>query len=106
MTQYERMLAGLIYDPADPQILTEQAGFAERLWAFNQRRPRDTAEKEQYMREVFASCGGGQSLPRAPRHRGGGPGILLPRRKNRLGEPVSRYPFCCSSARHCLGDTP
>ena len=22
MTQYERMLAGLIYDPADPQILT------------------------------------------------------------------------------------
>ena len=59
MTQYERMLAGLIYDPADPQILTEQTGFAERLWAFNQLRPGDTAEKERYMREVFASCGGG-----------------------------------------------
>lgn len=68
MTQYERMLAGLIYDPADPQILTEQAGFAKRLWAFNQLRPGDTAEKERYMREVFASCGGGCQieLPFAP----------------------------------------
>lgn len=59
MTQYERMLAGLIYDPADPQILSEQAGFAERLWAFNQLRPGDAAEKERYMKEVFASCGEG-----------------------------------------------
>ncbi len=59
MTQYERMLAGLIYDPADPQILSEQAGFAERLWAFNQLRSGDAAEKERYMKEVFASCGEG-----------------------------------------------
>ena len=59
MTQYERMLAGLIYDPADPQILSEQAGFAERLWAFNQLRPGDAAEKDRYMKEVFASCGEG-----------------------------------------------
>ena len=59
MTQYERMLAGLIYDPADPQIMSEQAAFADRLWAFNQLRPSDTAEKERYMREVFAACGQG-----------------------------------------------
>lgn len=57
MTQYERMMAGLIYDPADPQIMLEQAAFADRLWAFNQLRPSDTAEKERYMREVFAACG-------------------------------------------------
>ena len=59
MTQYERMLAGLIYDPPDPQIMSEQAAFADRLWAFNQLRPSDTAEKERYMREVFAACGQG-----------------------------------------------
>lgn len=57
MTQYERMMAGLIYDPADPQIMLEQAAFADRLWAFNQLRPSDTTEKERYMREVFAACG-------------------------------------------------
>ena len=59
MTQYESMLAGLIYDPANPQIMSEQAAFADRLWAFNQLRPSDTAEKERYMREVFAACGQG-----------------------------------------------
>lgn len=57
MTQYQRMLQGLIYDPGDPEIMREQVPFQDRLWAFNQLRPSDYAAKEAYMREVFAECG-------------------------------------------------
>lgn len=57
MTQYERMVKGLLYDPGDPEILREQAPFADRLWAFNQLRPSDEEAKQAYMHEVFASCG-------------------------------------------------
>ena len=57
MTQYERMEKGLIYDPADREIMAEQVPFQDRLWAFNQLKPSDYEEKQRYMREVFASCG-------------------------------------------------
>lgn len=57
MTQYERMVNGLIYDPADEEIMREQVPFQDRLWAFNQLKPSDYAEKEKYMKEVFAECG-------------------------------------------------
>lgn len=57
MTQYERMVKGLIYDPADSEILEEQMSFQDRLWEFNQLRPSDYDKKQKYMREVFASCG-------------------------------------------------
>lgn len=57
MTQYERMVRGLIYDPGDEEILSEQMPFLDRLWAFNRLKPSELAEKERYMREVFAECG-------------------------------------------------
>ena len=57
MTQYERMVNGLIYDPRDPVIMDEQIPFQDRLWAFNQLKPSDYEKKQQYMREVFAECG-------------------------------------------------
>lgn len=57
MTQYERMVKGLIYDPADAEILQEQVPFQDRLWEFNQLKPSDLAEKTRYMKEVFAQCG-------------------------------------------------
>ena len=59
MTQYERMTAGLIYDPGDEEIVREQGPFQDRLWEFNQLKPTQTAEKERYMKEVFAECGEG-----------------------------------------------
>ena len=59
MTQFERMVSGLIYDPMDREIVGEQATFQEKLWAFNQLKPSDNDLKQQYMREVFAECGGG-----------------------------------------------
>lgn len=58
MTEYERMKAGLLYDPGDPEIMKEQVLFQDRLWSFNQLKPSDYEEKEKYMQEVFASCGG------------------------------------------------
>ena len=57
MTQYERMLNGLIYDPADEEIAKEQFLYLDRLWEFNQLKPSDYEKKQQYMREVFAECG-------------------------------------------------
>lgn len=56
-TEYERMAAGLIYDPADSEIMAEQRPFQDRLWEFNQLKPSDCGKKEKYMKEVFAECG-------------------------------------------------
>ena len=57
MTQYERMIAGLLYDPGDPEIVKEQIPFQDRLWEFNQLKPSQFEEKEKYLKEVFAECG-------------------------------------------------
>ena len=57
MTQYERMLKGLIYDPADPENMREQEPYQDKFWAFNQLRPSDYERKQAYMKEVFAECG-------------------------------------------------
>ena len=57
MTQYERMAAGLIYDPGDEEIMKEQVPFQDRLWEFNKLKPSQLAEKEKYLKEVFAECG-------------------------------------------------
>ncbi len=57
MTQYERMEAGLVYDPGDKEIMAEQVPFQDRLWEFNQLKPSDIEKKQAYMKEVFAECG-------------------------------------------------
>ena len=36
MTQYERMENGLIYDPADSEIMSEQLIYQNKLWELNQ----------------------------------------------------------------------
>ncbi len=57
MKQYERMVAGLIYDPCDPGIQEMQRPYQEKLWEFNQLKPSDSAKKQAYLKEVFAECG-------------------------------------------------
>ena len=57
MTQYERMEAGLIYDPGDKEIMDEQFPYLDKLWEFNQLKPSECDKKEKYMKEVFAECG-------------------------------------------------
>lgn len=57
MKQYERMVKGLIYDPADHEIMKEQMVFQDMLWDFNQLKPSECDKKQRYMKEVFAECG-------------------------------------------------
>ena len=57
MKQYERMVNGLIYDPADDEIMKEQIVFQDMLWDFNQLKPSEYDKKQRYMKEVFAECG-------------------------------------------------
>ena len=59
MTNKERMDAGLIYDPNDPAVTGDQFDYLDKLWAFNQLRPSQQAEKTRYMKEMFAECGEG-----------------------------------------------
>ena len=57
MTQYERMLKGMLYNPREKEILDEQFPFQDKLWEFNKLKPSDIEEKERFMKEVFAECG-------------------------------------------------
>lgn len=57
MTQYERMVSGLIYNPADEEVMREQVVFQDMLWEFNRLKPSEYEKKEKYMKEVFAECG-------------------------------------------------
>ena len=47
MKQSERMVKGLIYDPADEEILIEQARFLNKLREFNQLKATDNDKKQQ-----------------------------------------------------------
>lgn len=57
MTQYERMVAGLVYDAGDNEIMAQQMPYIDRLYDFNNLRPTQLEEKEKYMKSVFAECG-------------------------------------------------
>ena len=57
MTQYERMVKGLLYDPNDEEIMAEQLPLLDGLWEFNRLKPSELEKKQQYMHEVFAACG-------------------------------------------------
>ena len=46
MTQRERRINGLIYDPTDKEIPGEQSPLLDKLWEFNRLKPADTALKE------------------------------------------------------------
>ena len=57
MTQYERMQKGLIYDTCDEEVQKLQQPYKEKLWEYNHLKPSQTAEKQKYLKEVFAECG-------------------------------------------------
>ena len=57
MSHYERMEAGLIYDPSDEEIMNEQLPNMDRLYDFNHTRPSETDKRQAFMKEVFAECG-------------------------------------------------
>lgn len=57
MTEREKMINGLIYDPNDGEIINEQLQYLDKLWEFNQLKPSQQTEKKKYMKEMFAECG-------------------------------------------------
>lgn len=57
MSQYERMVNGLIYDPADKEIMREQTVFQKKLRELNALKDADPKARELYMKDVFAECG-------------------------------------------------
>ena len=57
MTEYEKMVKGLIYNPANKEIMEEQTKYQDKLWEFNQLKPSQHAEKMKFMKEMFAECG-------------------------------------------------
>lgn len=56
-SQLERMKAGLVYDPADPEIFAMQVPCLEALAQYNDLSPSDFAERENYLKEHLAECG-------------------------------------------------
>ena len=57
MTEYEKMKAGMIYDPGDEEIMSEQLIYIKKLREFNRLEQDDFKGKEKYLKEVFAECG-------------------------------------------------
>ncbi len=57
MTEFERMEAGLLYDPGADEILSVQSPLGEKLKEFNDLRPSQFEEQQRLMREMFAECG-------------------------------------------------
>lgn len=59
MTQRERMQLGMIYDPADEAIMSEQSRCLETLYDFNATRPRETEKRVALLREMLGAVGEG-----------------------------------------------
>ena len=57
MTEFERMEAGLLYDPGAEEILSVQSPLGEKIKEFNDLRPSQFEEQQLLMREMFAECG-------------------------------------------------
>jgi len=57
MTQKERMINGLLYNPNDKDIITEQAKCLELLYDFNQTKPSELAKRVEILKSLLGSIG-------------------------------------------------
>lgn len=57
MTNLEKMHATMLYDPADGDIVEEQAACLDRLYDFNHTRPTEMDKRQALMKEMFAEIG-------------------------------------------------
>jgi len=73
----ERMTAGLIYNPNDPEISRRQIEALEVLYDFNATRPSQAAERATLMKRMFASVGDGCYLEPPFRANWGGANVTL-----------------------------
>lgn len=57
MDNISRMKDGLIYDPGDEKIMTEQAKCLELLYDFNAARPSEYEKRQSLMKKMFGAVG-------------------------------------------------
>ena len=57
MTQKERMLAGLVYDPGDDSIMSEQTTYLEKMYDFNATRPSEMEKRMALLKEMLGDVG-------------------------------------------------
>lgn len=55
----EKIHTGELYLPNDPEILSEQQQYLERLYDFNLTRPSETEKRQEMLKEMFAEIGEG-----------------------------------------------
>ena len=59
MTQKERMRKGLVYYPADEEIMREQTKCLELLYDYNRTRPSEGEKRAALIKQMFAEAGDG-----------------------------------------------
>lgn len=59
MTNKERMLAGKLYDPGEPEILKEQFGYLEKMYEFNRTMPFEMEKRQKLLKEMLGHVGEG-----------------------------------------------
>ena len=55
----EKIHTGELYLPNDPEILSEQQQYLEKLYDFNLTRPSETEKRQEILKEMFAEIGEG-----------------------------------------------
>lgn len=58
-TEREKMLAGELYDPMDPELVAARARARDLLWNLNATRESDAAVRGHILKELFGSAGAG-----------------------------------------------
>lgn len=59
MTEREKMDAGIIYDPADEAIMTEQSSYLELLYDYNATRPSEGERRQELLKCMLGKVGTG-----------------------------------------------
>ena len=65
MTEREKMIAGELYDPMDPELVRDRARARELCFALNQTRDSDVAVRRRLLEQIF-SAGGDSVLLEPP----------------------------------------
>jgi len=75
-TEREKMLAGALYDPLDPELVRARERSRDLCWSLNDTRDADAEERRRILRELFGE-GGGSVWMQPPFYCDYGSNILL-----------------------------
>ena len=59
MNEKEKMTAGLLYDPSDEAIMSDQSACLEKMYEYNATLPHETERRARLLSEMLGSCGEG-----------------------------------------------